>query len=109
VRDPLEALQLTHRSGELRQVLEKSGLEPASLVIREGMDASGTAGWTAAALRAQVARGEWAGASAAPFGWLRTSGAELDLPGQNLGHQARRDPAGSEQQQGRRTPKEERR
>ena len=90
VKDPIEALRLASRGDELRQVLEKHGLEPAMLRIRESLDATATNAWAPGTTRSAIK-------------------AETEFTGQNTGNLGRRDSHSQEQRQGRRNTKEDRR
>ena len=93
--DPVEALELAGRTGELQRVLEKHGLETSRLTVREA--ASGLASDT---------RVNTIDAAAT---WLRSGGDEGRRPSQDGSQPRWRDDAGSaDTRQQRRNPKEER-
>jgi hypothetical protein len=90
VTDPLEAAQLISRSDELRQVLERKGLDPATLNIRATGEEAASA-WLPQASRLNAARDS------------------SEPAAQNPGGTPRRDAGVGEQRSGRRNAKEDRR
>jgi hypothetical protein len=75
VTDPLEAVRLAGRSDELKQVLERRGLDPASVLIREAGESG--AGWLSQVARVVQTRANAESDNHNPNGsWRRDPGDE---------------------------------